>query len=124
MNNTNDEFNYLFSDFLLGLNDKIKQLVKKLKRNIVNKNNYYPFKGAKVEEKDIEEETTAAAAATTTTATTTTTKTLIEQALMNNGSRDISNTDLQKLQQQLQDIKEQVSTLLAFLYFDCPSFLF
>lgn len=29
-------------------------------------------------------------------------------ALMNNGSRDISSTDIQKLQQQLQDIKEQV----------------
>ena len=28
---------------------------------------------------------------------------------MNNGCRDNSNTDIQKLQQQLQDIKEQVS---------------
>lgn len=30
-------------------------------------------------------------------------------ALMNNGSRDTSTYDIQKLQQQLQDIKEQVS---------------
>ena len=29
--------------------------------------------------------------------------------LMNNGARDVSNNDIQKLQQQLQDIKEQVS---------------
>jgi len=28
--------------------------------------------------------------------------------LMNNGARDVSNGDIQKLQQQLQDIKEQV----------------
>jgi E3 ubiquitin-protein ligase mind-bomb len=31
-----------------------------------------------------------------------------EGPLMNNGCRDNSNTDIQKLQQQLQDIKEQV----------------
>lgn len=31
---------------------------------------------------------------------------------MNNGSRDISSTDIQKLQQQLQDIKEQVTERL------------
>ena len=31
--------------------------------------------------------------------------------LMNNGCRDNSNTDIQKLQQQLQDIKEQVGTM-------------
>lgn len=30
--------------------------------------------------------------------------------LMNNGTRDMSSADLQKLQQQLHDIKEQVST--------------
>lgn len=30
---------------------------------------------------------------------------------MNNGSRDVSSTDVQKLQQQLQDIKEQVEQL-------------
>jgi hypothetical protein len=29
--------------------------------------------------------------------------------LMNNGARDVSNGDIQKLQQQLQDIKEQVN---------------
>lgn len=39
---------------------------------------------------------------------------------MNNGSRDTSNSDIQKLQQQLQDIKEQVSiffinSILLFL---------
>lgn len=33
---------------------------------------------------------------------------LNNQAIMNNGNRD-SNNDIQKLQQQLQDIKEQVS---------------
>ena len=33
-------------------------------------------------------------------------------ALMNNGARDMSSGDLQKLQQQLQDIKEQVSISL------------
>ena len=32
-----------------------------------------------------------------------------ETILMNNGSRDTSHSDIQKLQQQLQDIKEQVS---------------
>jgi len=32
-----------------------------------------------------------------------------EGPLMNNGCRDNSSTDIQKLQQQLQDIKEQVS---------------
>lgn len=31
-----------------------------------------------------------------------------ETILMNNGSRDTSHSDIQKLQQQLQDIKEQV----------------
>lgn len=31
-----------------------------------------------------------------------------EAVLMNNGSRDTSHSDIQKLQQQLQDIKEQV----------------
>lgn len=31
-----------------------------------------------------------------------------EALLMNNGSRDTSHSDIQKLQQQLQDIKEQV----------------
>ncbi|KAK6622885.1 E3 ubiquitin-protein ligase mib1 [Polyplax serrata] len=39
---------------------------------------------------------------------------IVEQvggALMNNGSRDVSSTDVQKLQQQLQDIKEQVEQL-------------
>jgi hypothetical protein len=34
-----------------------------------------------------------------------------EGPMMNNGCRDNSNTDVQKLQQQLQDIKEQVSRL-------------
>lgn len=33
--------------------------------------------------------------------------------LMNNGSRDMSSADLQKLQQQLHDIKEQVSTFTS-----------
>lgn len=33
-----------------------------------------------------------------------------EGPMMNNGCRDNSNTDVQKLQQQLQDIKEQVRT--------------
>lgn len=37
-----------------------------------------------------------------------------EPVLMNNGSRDTSTYDIQKLQQQLQDIKEQV--LLQFLF--------
>lgn len=32
--------------------------------------------------------------------------------LMNNGSRDMSSADLQKLQQQLHDIKEQVRNIL------------
>ena len=32
-----------------------------------------------------------------------------EALLMNNGSRDTSHSDIQKLQQQLQDIKEQVN---------------
>lgn len=35
--------------------------------------------------------------------------------LMNNGSRDMSSADLQKLQQQLHDIKEQVSRHLYFM---------
>lgn len=34
-------------------------------------------------------------------------------ALMNNGSRDTSTYDIQKLQQQLQDIKEQVSIVFT-----------
>ncbi len=34
--------------------------------------------------------------------------------LMNNGARDVSNNDIQKLQQQLQDIKEQVIYLIGF----------
>jgi len=36
-----------------------------------------------------------------------------EALLMNNGSRDTSHSDIQKLQQQLQDIKEQVRVLFA-----------
>lgn len=36
---------------------------------------------------------------------------------MNNGSRDTSNSDYQKLQQQLQDIKEQVS-INVFLHIE------
>lgn len=36
-----------------------------------------------------------------------------EALLMNNGSRDTSHSDIQKLQQQLQDIKEQVRVSLA-----------
>jgi len=32
----------------------------------------------------------------------------MQGALMNNGSHDMSNPDIQKLQQELQDIKEQV----------------
>lgn len=37
-----------------------------------------------------------------------------ETLLMNNGSRDTSHSDIQKLQQQLQDIKEQVYHLLLY----------
>jgi hypothetical protein len=40
-----------------------------------------------------------------------------EGPMMNNGCRDNSNTDVQKLQQQLQDIKEQVRTKEAILIF-------
>ena len=50
-----------------------------------------------------------------------------ETILMNNGSRDTSHSDIQKLQQQLQDIKEQVrkfihkkstkNTILNFISF-------
>lgn len=36
-----------------------------------------------------------------------------EPLLMNNGSRDTSHSDIQKLQQQLQDIKEQVRAFFA-----------
>ena len=39
--------------------------------------------------------------------------------LMNNGCRDNSNTDIQKLQQQLQDIKEQVSQRSTIFLFCC-----
>lgn len=35
--------------------------------------------------------------------------------LMNNGTRDMSSADLQKLQQQLHDIKEQVSIERKFI---------
>lgn len=59
-------------------------------------------------------------------------------ALMNNGSRDISSTDIQKLQQELQDIKERVRLervfsdlntplkqffLLLFFLFNCSVFI-
>ena len=33
-------------------------------------------------------------------------------ATMNNGNKDTSNTDVQKLQEQLNDIKEQVSAVI------------
>lgn len=36
---------------------------------------------------------------------------------MNNGSRDTSHNDIQKLQQQLQDIKEQVRIKNDYLYY-------
>jgi len=39
-----------------------------------------------------------------------------EALLMNNGSRDTSHSDIQKLQQQLQDIKEQVRVPSAFRF--------
>lgn len=42
-----------------------------------------------------------------------------ETILMNNGSRDTSHSDIQKLQQQLQDIKEQVKTLIYYLSLIC-----
>ncbi len=35
---------------------------------------------------------------------------------MNNGSRDTSTYDIQKLQQQLQDIKEQVKRFIFHFY--------
>ena len=41
--------------------------------------------------------------------------------LMNNGCRDNTNSDLQKLQQQLQDIKEQVRSVTD--YWNCSSHL-
>lgn len=44
-----------------------------------------------------------------------------EALLMNNGSRDTSHSDIQKLQQQLQDIKEQVCIKD---HQSTPSFLF
>lgn len=58
------------------------------------------FPGAKADVENIEEETTNAAMSNV--------EQQIGGALMNNGSRDISSNDIQKLQQQLQDIKEQV----------------
>ena len=35
---------------------------------------------------------------------------------MNNGGKDTSNSDVQKLQEQLNDIKEQVCNLLCVVY--------
>ena len=35
---------------------------------------------------------------------------------MNNGGKDTSNSDVQKLQEQLNDIKEQVSELFLLIY--------
>lgn len=39
------------------------------------------------------------------------------ESIMNNGRRDTTSSDIQKLQQQLQDIKEQVRLFLIFLTF-------
>ena len=36
-----------------------------------------------------------------------------DSLMMNNGNRDTSNTDVQKLQEQLNDIKEQVGTHIS-----------
>ena len=38
-------------------------------------------------------------------------------AMMNNGNKDTSNTDVQKLQEQLNDIKEQVSAAVLLTSF-------
>ena len=38
-------------------------------------------------------------------------------ATMNNGNKDTSNTDVQKLQEQLNDIKEQVSAVVLLTSF-------
>lgn len=47
----------------------------------------------------------------------TTEQPLVQGPLMNNGGRDTTN-DIQKLQQQLQDIKEQVCFVFLFYLFE------